>query len=42
MLSEKIDDLYATILRQSFFTIFEIDAHKQIGEGITIDERTSN
>ena len=38
MLSEKIDDLYATILRQSFFTIFEIDAHKQIGEGTTIDE----
>ncbi|MHA7734366.1 M3 family oligoendopeptidase [Nitrosopumilus sp. S6] len=38
MLSEKIDDLYATILRQSFFTIFEIDAHKQIGDGTTIDE----
>ena len=38
MLSEKIDDLYATIMRQSFFTIFEVDAHKQIGEGTTIDE----
>ncbi len=38
MLSEKIDDLYATILRQSFFTIFEVDAHKQIGEGTTIEE----
>ena len=38
MLSEKIDDLYATILRQSFFTIFEIDAHEQIGKGTTIDE----
>ena len=38
MLSGKIDDLYATILRQSFFTIFEVDAHKQIGEGTTIDE----
>ncbi|MEK0345925.1 MAG: M3 family oligoendopeptidase [Nitrosopumilus sp.] len=38
VLSEKIDDLYATIMRQSFFTIFEIDAHKQIGEGTTIDE----
>ncbi len=38
MLSEKIDDLYATILRQSFFTLFEVDAHKQIGEGTTIDE----
>ncbi|MEK0349737.1 MAG: M3 family oligoendopeptidase [Nitrosopumilus sp.] len=38
VLSEKIDDLYATIMRQSFFTIFEIDAHKQIGEGTTVDE----
>lgn len=38
MLSGKIDDLYATILRQSFFTIFEVDAHKQIGKGTTIDE----
>ncbi|MCH7967040.1 MAG: M3 family oligoendopeptidase [Thaumarchaeota archaeon] len=38
MLSEKIDDLYATILRQSFFTIFEVDAHKQIGNGTTVDE----
>ena len=38
MLSEKIDDLYATILRQSFFTIFEVDAHQQIGKGTTIDE----
>ena len=38
MLSEKIDDLYATIMRQSFFTIFEIDAHNQIGRGTTVDE----
>ncbi len=38
MLSEKIDDLYATILRQSFFTIFEIDAHEQISKGTTVDE----
>ena len=38
ILSEKIDDLYATILRQSFFTIFEIDAHKQIGNGTTIEK----
>ncbi|MDH3276983.1 MAG: M3 family oligoendopeptidase [Nitrosopumilus sp.] len=38
MLSEKIDDLYATIMRQSFFTIFEQDAHTQIGQGTTIDE----
>ncbi|MFB5614578.1 MAG: M3 family metallopeptidase, partial [Candidatus Nitrosomaritimum yanchengensis] len=38
MLSEKIDDLYATIMRQSFFTIFEKDAHEQIAQGTTIDE----
>jgi oligoendopeptidase F len=38
ILSEKIDDLYATIMRQSFFTIFEKDAHMQIGQGTTIDE----
>jgi len=38
MLSEKIDDLYATIMRQAFFTIFEVDAHEQIGKGTTIEE----
>ena len=38
ILSEKIDDLYATIMRQSFFTIFEKDAHVQIGRGTTVDE----
>jgi oligoendopeptidase F len=38
MLSEKIDDLYATIMRQSFFTIFEKDVHEQIGQGTTVEE----
>jgi oligoendopeptidase F len=38
ILSEKIDDLYATIMRQAFFTIFEIDAHKQIADGTTVDQ----
>ena len=38
MLSEKIDDLYATVMRQSFFTIFEVVAHEQIGKGTTVDE----
>ena len=38
MLTEKIDDLYATIMRQSFFTIFEIDAHKQIANSTTVNE----
>ena len=30
MLSEQIDDMYATIMRQAFFTLFEINAHKEI------------
>ena len=38
MLTEKIDDLYATIMRQSFFTLFEIDAHKQIANNTTVEE----
>ena len=37
MLSEKIDDFYATVMRQSFFTMFEIEAHKQIVDGTTVD-----
>ena len=38
MLAEKIDDFYATICRQSFFTLFEIDAHQQIANSTTVDE----
>jgi len=38
MLSEKIDDFYATIGRQSFFTLFEIEAHKQIANSTTVNE----
>lgn len=38
VLAEKIDDLYATIMRQSFFTIFEITAHQQITDGNTVDD----
>ena len=38
MLAEKIDDLYATIMRQSYFTIFEVDAHEQIANTTTVDE----
>src|SRR6266487_753125 len=37
-LAEQIDDMYATIMRQAFFTIFEIEAHKHIVEqNFTID-----
>jgi oligoendopeptidase F len=39
LLAEQIDNLYATIIRQAYFTLFEIDAHKSIGEkNATIDE----
>ncbi|NOJ28456.1 MAG: oligoendopeptidase F [Nitrososphaera sp.] len=38
LLAEQIDDMYATIMRQAFFTLFEIEAHKAIGEkNATID-----
>jgi oligoendopeptidase F len=37
-LAEQIDDIYATIMRQAFFTIFEIEAHKYIvDQSVTID-----
>lgn len=37
-LVEHIDDLYATVGRQAYFTIFEIDAHQKIGESATVQE----
>jgi len=39
LLAEQIDNMYATIMRQAYFTLFEIDAHRAIGEhNATIDE----
>lgn len=39
LLAEQIDDMYATIMRQSFFTIFEIEAHNTVTKNnSTIDE----
>jgi len=39
LLAEQIDDMYATIMRQSFFTIFEIEAHNNVTKNnSTIDE----
>lgn len=38
LLAEQIDNLYATIIRQAYFTLFEINAHEAIGENnATID-----
>jgi oligoendopeptidase F len=30
---DRVDDFYATIMRQTFFTVFEIGAHDKIAEG---------
>ena len=40
LLAEQIDDFYATIMRQAYFTIFEISAHETIGKNsaTNIDE----
>lgn len=38
LLLEEIDEMYATILRQAYFTLFEIDAHDKIINNATIDD----
>jgi oligoendopeptidase F len=38
ILFKQVDDAYATILRQSFFAIFEREAHRMIQDGSTVDE----
>jgi len=38
LLAEQIDDMYATTMRQAFFTLFETEAHRALAEGnATID-----
>ncbi len=38
LLAHKLDDMYATIGRQSFFTLFEVEAHRLIEGGAGADE----
>jgi oligoendopeptidase F len=38
ILFKQVDDAYATIMRQSFFALFEREAHKMIQEGAIIDD----
>ncbi len=38
ILATKIDDAYATVLRQAYFTLFEREAHDRILKGATMDE----
>jgi oligoendopeptidase F len=38
LLVRVIDDAYATIIRQAYFTLFERDAHQMLVEGKSFDE----
>ncbi len=38
ILAAAIDDAYATVQRQSFFTMFEREAHRLIGDGATVEQ----
>ncbi len=38
LLFRQIDDAYATIMRQSFFALFEKQAHKMVEENASVDE----
>ena len=38
LLFSSVDDSYATIIRQSYFSMFEVTAHKAIQEGASVDQ----
>ncbi len=38
ILFKQVDDAYATIMRQSFFALFEREAHKMVKDGAIIDD----
>ena len=38
ILASKLDDLYASIQRQAFFTLFEMEAHQKLASGATPGE----
>ena len=38
LLVDLVNDSYATIQRQAFFVLFEVEAHRKIAEGINIDD----
>jgi len=40
LLAGKIDDAYATVQRQAYFTLFEREAHGLVNEGHSVDEIT--
>jgi oligoendopeptidase F len=42
VLSRALDDTYATVLRQAYFTLFERDAHRMIAEGRPIESLSTH
>ena len=40
LLANALDDAYATVMRQAYFTIFERDAHEMINDNCAVDELT--
>jgi oligoendopeptidase F len=38
LLFRQIDDAYATIMRQAFFALFEIEAHDAVGKGASVED----
>ena len=38
LLFRQMDDAYATIMRQAYFAMFEVDAHEHISKGAQVDE----
>ena len=42
LLAEQIDDMYATIMRQAYFTLFEINAHHAIADQNATIDKVSN
>ncbi len=38
LLATKLDDTYATVMRQAFFVMFERDAHEMIAQGKSVEE----
>jgi oligoendopeptidase F len=38
LVSALLDDIYATVLRQAFFVLFEREAHRKVAEGCTVED----
>jgi oligoendopeptidase F len=38
LLFRQTDDAYATIMRQAFFALFEVEAHEAVGKGASVDD----